>query len=210
MPDFFLDKFEVTNSQFQQFVSAGGYRDQKYWRHPFVRNGQAVPVDEALASFRDATGRPGPASWELGTFAKNTAEHPVSGVSWFEATACCEYAGKSLPTLHHWWRAAGVGIFSEILLFSNFGSGGTAPVGSFAGIGPFGTFDMAGNVKEWSSNATGDRRALLGGGWNEHNYRFMDRDAQDPFLRSATSGVRCAISFARPARSLRTTPAGNA
>src|SRR5207248_2027747 len=35
LPDYFLDKFEVTNSQFQKFLEAGGYHDPKYWRYPF-------------------------------------------------------------------------------------------------------------------------------------------------------------------------------
>ncbi len=59
-----------------------------------------------MALFRDRTGRPGPATWEVGSFPEGQADFPVSGVSWHEAAAYAEFAGKSLPTLHHWFRAA--------------------------------------------------------------------------------------------------------
>jgi serine/threonine protein kinase/formylglycine-generating enzyme required for sulfatase activity/cephalosporin-C deacetylase-like acetyl esterase len=192
LPDYFLDKFEVTNRQFQQFVDAGGYRDLKYWRDPFRKDGREIPFEQAIASFRDSTGRPGPAGWELGAFPKDHAEFPVSGVSWFEANAYCAYAGKALPTVHHWWKAAGFGIFSDILLFSNFAGKGPARVGAHIGISAFGAYDMAGNVKEWCQNNAGALRAILGGGWNEPSYAYRDEDAQDPFTRASTYGLRCA------------------
>ena len=85
---------------------------------------------------------------------------------------------SSLPTIHHWYRAADLGRFADILTVSNFSGKGPAPVGSYDGLGPFGTYDMAGNVKEWCSNATRQRRFLLGGAWNEPRYMFADYDAQ--------------------------------
>src|SRR5947209_18237655 len=68
LPDYFLDRFEVTNRQFQRFVDAGGYREPKYWRQPFLRKGATLPREQAMAVFRDQTGRPGPAGWRLGAF----------------------------------------------------------------------------------------------------------------------------------------------
>ena len=68
LPDYFLDKFEVTNRQFKQFVDAGGYRESKYWRHPFRKDGRDISFEEAMPLLRDATGRPGPSGWELGAF----------------------------------------------------------------------------------------------------------------------------------------------
>ena len=70
------------------------------------RRGKTLSFDEAMALFRDRTGRPGPSTWELGGFPEGHADFPVSGVSWYEAAAYAEFAGKSLPTLHHWFRAA--------------------------------------------------------------------------------------------------------
>jgi serine/threonine protein kinase len=200
LPDYFLDRFEVTNRQFQQFLDAGGYRDPKYWHDPFRKDGGEIPFEQAVTNFRDSTGRAGPAGWELGTFPKDQADFPVSGVSWFEAGAYCAYVGKALPTVHHWRKAAGFGAFANILLFSNFASAGPARVGAHPGISRFGAYDMAGNVKEWCQNGAadlrgeqrGELRAILGGGWNEPSYMYVDNDAQDPFTRGSTYGLRCA------------------
>jgi formylglycine-generating enzyme required for sulfatase activity len=83
------------------------YRDQKYWKEPFREGGSTLSFDAAMARFLDSTGRPGPAGWELGSFPDGQADFPVGGISWFEAAAYAEYAGKSLPTIYHWYRAAG-------------------------------------------------------------------------------------------------------
>jgi serine/threonine protein kinase/cephalosporin-C deacetylase-like acetyl esterase len=193
LPGYFLDKFEVTNREFKQFVDTGGYRDSKYWRHPFRRDGRDISLEEALTVLRDTTGRPGPSGWELGAFPKDQADFPVSGVSWFEAAAYCESRGKALPTVHHWRKVAGFSIFSEILRFSNFGGAGPARAGAYTGMSGLGAYDMAGNVKEWCWNSAGERRAILGGGWNEPMYAYRDEDAQDPFTRGPSYGFRCAL-----------------
>jgi len=190
LPDFFLDKFEITNRAYKRFVDAGGYRSNEFWRQPFVKDGRTLTFEEAMQEFRDTTGRPGPSTWELGTYPDGQDDVPVHGVSWYEADAYARFAQKMLPTTHHWRRAAALGVFSEILEFSNFAGKGPAPVGSFHGIGEYGTYDMAGNVKEWCWNASGDRRYILGGGWNEPNYQFAGSDARLPFDRSPNNGFR--------------------
>ena len=190
VPDFFIGKYEVTNREFQKFVQAGGYQKQEYWTEKFLDNGRELSWQEAIARFRDATGRPGPANWELGEFPKGQEDYPVSGISWYEAAAYAKFAGQRLPTVYEWRLAAGTSIFSEILDLSNFGAKGAAPVGSYSGIGPYGTFDMAGNVKEWSWNAYGLKRYILGGAWNEVAYMYKDDDAQPPLDRSPTYGFR--------------------
>jgi tRNA A-37 threonylcarbamoyl transferase component Bud32 len=193
LPGFWLDKFEVTNREFKAFVDQGGYRKRELWKHPFVKDGREISWEEAMRGFVDGTGRPGPALWELGSYPENQAQFPVGGVSWYEAAAYAAFAGKSLPSVAHWQRAAGQGQFSEILKLSNFGGRGAAPVGQHQGIGPFGTYDMAGNVREWCFNAVGSRRAILGGGWDEPAYRFVDFQARDPLERLAADGFRCAV-----------------
>jgi formylglycine-generating enzyme required for sulfatase activity len=112
-------------------------------------------------------------------------------VSWYEASAYAAWAGKSLPTVFHWRHAAQQGIYSEILLWSNFDSKGPAAVGTYDGLGPNGTYDMAGNVREWCHNRTGDLRYILGGAWSEPDYLYRSTEATDPYDRSPINGFRC-------------------
>ncbi|MGI8782567.1 MAG: bifunctional serine/threonine-protein kinase/formylglycine-generating enzyme family protein [Acidobacteriota bacterium] len=192
VPEFWMDRFEVTNRQFQEFVNQGGYQKPQYWRHPFVDKGQTLTWEQVMARFRDNTGRPGPAGWELGNYPEDRGDFPVGGVSWFEAAAYAEFAGKSLPTIYHWKHAVGLSdLFSDILQVSNCESTGPARVGSYQGLGPYGTYDMAGNVREWCSTGTEGRHYLLGGAWSDPSYRFTDTEAEYPFERAETNGFRC-------------------
>jgi dienelactone hydrolase len=190
--EFWIDKHEVTNREFLRFVEAGGYEKPEYWKEALRKDGRALSFAEAMSELRDRTGRPGPATWELGSYPEGQADFPVAGVSWHEAAAYAEYAGKSLPTVHHWRKATQFAVFSEIVMLSNFEGKGPAAVGKHQGLGPYGTYDMAGNVKEWCLNATGDLRYLLGGAWNEPAYQFRNADAQPSLARLETYGFRCA------------------
>ena len=192
LESYWLDKYEVTNRQFKEFMERGGYQNRANWKQPLVKNVRALSLEEAVAEFRDSTGRVGPSTWELGTFPDGQADSPVGGVSWYEAAAYCESVGKNLPTIYHWYKAAGLGIPSDILQFSNFNGKAPVSVGSLQGLGPFGTYDMAGNVKEWAWNETGTKHYVLGGAWNEPSYMFATENAELPFKRSATLGFRCA------------------
>ena len=190
--DYWIDQYEVTNQQFKAFVDAGGYQKREYWKYDFVREGKHLSWEEGIALFRDAAGRPGPKDWIQGEYPKGQDDYPVTGVSWYEAAAYAGFAGKSLPTIYHWNRAAGPFLASYMVPASNFGSTGILPIGSKQDVGPWGTYDMAGNVKEWIwTEAEEGRRYVLGGAWDEPNYMFVDPDAQSPFLRAANIGVRC-------------------
>jgi hypothetical protein len=118
-------------------------------------------------------------------------------VSWYEASAYAAFAGRQLPTIHHWYRAAALGRFADILTVSNFGGEGTVAAGSGGGLGPFGTMDMAGNVKEWCSTDVEGRRPHLGGAWNAPPYAFGAFDAADPLDRGPGTGFRLAL-YERP------------
>ncbi len=190
--DYFIGRFEVTNEEFKYFVDSGGYSRPELWTEPFVLDGRTLSFDEAMARFTDATGRSGPSTWEGGSFRAGLDAHPVAGVSWFEAAAYAAFAGKALPTVVHWARAAETRASAWIVPPSNLRGTGTTPVGAHGGMGPFETFDMAGNVREWCWNAVGDERYILGGGWNDEPYQFNDPYAQSPWDRSETNGVRLA------------------
>jgi serine/threonine protein kinase/dienelactone hydrolase len=192
VPDFWIDRCEVTNREFKEFVAHGGYADPKFWKNAFVRDGESLSWSEAVATFRDATGQPGPAGWVNGTWPENQAEYPVTGISWFEAAAYAEFVGKRLPSITHWRQAAPWEGAEYLLAFSNFQSGALAPVGAYQGIDSCGAVDMFGNAKEWCWNETSDgRRVLLGGGWAEADYMFGHVDACSPFDRGPQNGFRC-------------------
>jgi eukaryotic-like serine/threonine-protein kinase len=195
-----IDRYEVTNKQFKQFVDAGGYTKPDAWRGlPFAQEGQDLTGQQAADRFQDLTGRPGPAGWALGEYAPGQDDYPVGGVSWFEAAAYCQAAGKSLPTIFHWARAAlspdemFSPLASAIIPLSNFAGSGPAPVGRFHGMGPYGTYDMAGNVREWVWNESSNgRHFILGGAWNDPSYLTVRPYTMPPIDRSLTNGFRCA------------------
>jgi eukaryotic-like serine/threonine-protein kinase len=190
LDEFLIDKYEVTNRQFKKFVEAGGYRNPKYWKFPFVKDGRRLSFEQAMLLLVDKTDRPAPAGWVLSSYPSGQDDYPVSGVSWYEAAAYAEFVGKSLPTVYHWHRAASLSDYSDILEKSNFSGTGPAPVGSYRGLGPFGTYDMAGNVKEWCFNASGDRRYILGGASTDPVYMYQSPDARAPIDRSPANGFR--------------------
>ena len=140
-----------------------------------------------MAEFRDTTGRPGPATWELGKYPEGQDDWPVGGLSWYEAAAYARFAGEALPTCITGGWPLPVGIHSQILELEQLQRQEPARVGEYKGIGPFGTYDMAGNVKEWCANAVGDRRYILGGGWNEPNYNITQSDARRPSIGRRTT-----------------------
>jgi dienelactone hydrolase len=195
----------VTNRQFKEFIDRGGYRTREYWKEPFVIDERLLSWEEAMGKFRDATGRPGPATWELGTYPEGQADIPVTGVSWYEAAAYAHFAGKSLPTAFHWSRAAGRSPIVDIVAASNFSGEGPALAGRYGGLGPFGTYDMAGNVKEWAWNQVGSRRVTLGGAWNELGYFWNAADPHAPSERLANLGFRC-IKYVQQAASTASAP----
>ena len=206
LSNFLLDKYEVTNLKFKVFVEAGGYQKPEYWKYKFVKDGNEISWEAAMKKFVDQTGRPGPATWTDGDFPKGRENYPVGGVSWYEAAAYAEFAGKSLPTIYHWSLAAAdwskvsnigrnmwnIADVSYIIPLSNFGGKGPAPVGTYQGMTAHGVYDMAGNVKEWCFNEAPEGcRIMAGGGWNEPQYMFTRADKYPPFFREANFGFRC-------------------
>ncbi len=156
-----------------------------------------------MAEFVDQTGRPGPAGWQAGDYPEGQDNYPVSGISWYEAAAYAEFAGKSLPTVYHWDMARGeytplimwpqLGGFAVFAPFSNFQGKGPVKVGSLPGITSYGAYDMAGNVREWCFNEIQNGRLISGGAWNDNTYMFGNWSQAPPFDRSSKNGFRCAL-----------------
>ena len=190
LDEFFIGKYEITNREYKTFVDAGGYRKAKYWKFPFVKEGRTLTFEQAMALFVDKTDRYAPSTWDLGAYPIGQDDYPVSGLSWYEAAAYAEFAGMRLPTVYHWFAAASAGTDSTIVQVSNFSTKGPAPVGSYPGLGPFGTYDMAGNVKEWCFNSDGSQRYILGGSSTEPAYMYQGLDARSPWDRSESNGFR--------------------
>jgi formylglycine-generating enzyme required for sulfatase activity len=77
---------------------------------------------------------------------------------------------------------------------SNLEGSAPLPVGTPRGISLHGISDLAGNVREWTQNLAGTSgsRFILGGGWSDPGYAFVDAYAQPPLDRSAINGIRLA------------------
>jgi dienelactone hydrolase/predicted Ser/Thr protein kinase len=192
IPPYYIDRYEVTNREYQKFVDAGGYEKLQYWTERFVRDGREMKWQDAMALFRDSTGRPGPSTWEGGHYPQGQGDYPVSGVSWYEASAYAVFAGKTLPTFAQWYASAVPDLSDYIVQDSNIALSKLAPVGTFQGLGPEGTYDMAGNVKEWILNDSGEgTKFILGGAWKSQTYLYGNPEALSPFDRSPENGFRC-------------------
>jgi len=173
VPSFSIDVFPTTNHEFLKFVHAGGYENAAYWRpedwewkrqhgleHPhfWVRQSSAPATDpETPWEYQGMFGRvPLPAAW------------PVY-VSYAEANAFAQWAGRKLPTEAQWQRAA---YARQDGTESSFPWGDAHPDpsrGNFhhmsweptrvdahpKGASAFGVFDLLGNGWEWTSTPFG-------------------------------------------------------
>ncbi len=193
---FYIDKFEVTNAEFEQFMLAGGYNTPAFW-------------SPSGWAWRAGNGIDQPYVWNSDTYHCGAAYpgFPVVGISYYEAEAYANFAGKRLPTEAEWEKAARGndgrdfpwGNYVNYTLANYNGSldpyGTTTPVGYYDGsfhpydgfqtangAGPYGTYDQAGNAVEWvrdwygaygaspvtnpTGPPTGVYRVLRGGGFS--------------------------------------------
>ena len=94
LDSFYIDKYEVTNSQFKLFIEDNGYCDSSYWTPAGWR---FIVKNEILE----------PRYWNDENFGINQPNKPVVGVSWHEGYAYAKWAKKRLPTEAEWEKAAG-------------------------------------------------------------------------------------------------------
>ena len=155
---FLLDVCTVTNARFQHFVDDGGYDNLDLWPEEIWPH---------LIELKDLTGEPGPRYWRHGRHDVRLAEHPVVGVSWYEAQAFALWIGQRLPSEAEWQMAASWHINSSADLMRRFPwgdamdntrcniwssrKGGTVPVSAYAkGAAPNQVLQLVGNVWEWT------------------------------------------------------------
>jgi eukaryotic-like serine/threonine-protein kinase len=197
LPAFYVDRYEVTNREYQKFVDSGSYEKKEYWTQKFIGDGKELSWADAMAEFRDTSGRPGPSTWAGGHYPEGKADYPVGGVSWFEAAAYATYAKKELPAFAQWYKVAPEEVAKHIVPMSNFSSNGVAVAGKYGGLGPYGTYDTAGNLREWVLNPVDkDLRFILGGSWRSPSYMYYTPEVASPFDRSETNGFRCVRNLA--------------
>jgi formylglycine-generating enzyme required for sulfatase activity len=195
---FSIDRHEVTNYQYQRFVTATGHR----------KSGPPSRYAKSIGRMRGVN-------------------QPAVYVSWDDAAAYCQWKGMRLPTEAEWEKAMR-GTDGRLWPWGNQerpnganwarvqdGHDVTAPVGSFqTDKSPFGVMDGAGNVMEWVGDWYGETyykeapernppspefgtyRVLRGGGYTTTggDIRVTSRSKMMQDFRDETIGFRCAIS----------------
>ncbi|MBP6965695.1 MAG: formylglycine-generating enzyme family protein [Armatimonadetes bacterium] len=161
---YWIGKHEVTRGQYNRFMLAGGYYHSEYWSaEGWAWKGSRNQPDAWLPLQTWATGCEG----EYRTFVQ-TDNHPVVGVSYYEAEAFAKWAGCRLPSEAQWEKAARWDGHPRIWPWGDvwdvercnnaanytgdtlYPGAQTAPAGSYPlGVSPYGCHDMAGNLMEW-------------------------------------------------------------
>jgi serine/threonine-protein kinase len=198
---FYIDKFEVTNAEYKEFVDA---------------TGRAVPFVNAFWAE--------PFNWRNGTYPPGKGDYPVVLATWYDAAAYAKWAGKRLPTEAEWERAAR-GADGRTWPWGNAWDvnkcnvkesfiNSTQPVYLFGdGVSPAGCYNMAGNAMEWTADwyaetyykqapstnppgpSTGLQKVARGGAWDS-NLNLYARTGYRHYFQPKTAnpgiGFRCA------------------
>jgi formylglycine-generating enzyme required for sulfatase activity len=203
---FYMDRYEVTNGEYVEFLNAVEDRLERCGGHLCMDTKDEDPDSHIL--------------YQAGRYAVETGyeNHPVIKVSWYGARAYCEYRGKRLPSEAEWEKAAR-GIYGRAYPWgdefdayranTDYRVGDMTPVGSYPdGVSPYGAYDVAGNVWEWvadwyqaypgsdyRSDFLGQKyKVVRGGSWNHpgHDARCTCRDIAHPARCILVVGFRCA------------------
>ena len=192
---FRIDIYPVTNTQYEKFIHAGGYTKQEILQGFWSEEGRKWRVENNITQ---------PRYWEDAKW--NQPDHPVVGVSYYEAEAYAKWAGKRLPTEKEWEKAARGTNGREYPWGNDFdkdkcntiesGIGATSRVTRYPnGVSPYGCYDMAGNVWEWTDSwyEEGTYRVLRGGSWSgvRDGARCAGRGRSDPGPGDIGLGFRC-------------------
>ena len=98
---------------------------------------------------------------------------------------------KRLPVLAQWYQAAPPDLGNPCCAVQQHYRALPCTRGQIQRTRTYGTYDMAGNVREWIVNTIGDLHFILGGSWKSQSYLYADPEALSPFDRSDTNGFRC-------------------
>jgi iron(II)-dependent oxidoreductase len=214
-----LDRYPVTNRQYQAFVDAGGYEQISLW-DPTVWPG--------ILDFVDSTGHSGPRFWKDGKFPAGEGDHPVVGISWYEASAYARWVGKRLPSDPEWVKAGAWPVDvpggkplqrkhpwgdtmdrTQANLWGS-GPGKTCSIHECNNGGTVGgVYQLVGNVWEWTTSNFGawdpalrrletpsQMKSIRGGAFDTYfdcqaNCQFQSGDS--PMARKHNIGFRCAL-----------------
>ncbi len=186
LPAFRISRLLVTNDEYKEFIEANGYAQRELWS------------DEGWTC-REREGWTAPLYWhkEEGEWRARTmfddeplaGDHPVCGVSWYEAEAYARFRGARLPTEAEWEKAASWdaatrskrrfawGDESPTGELCNYEARvwGTTPVGKYPrGASPYGCLDMTGNVWEWTSDAFAGFDGFAAFPYPEYSEKWFD------------------------------------
>jgi iron(II)-dependent oxidoreductase len=213
----YMDRFCVTNEEYQQFLYGGGYEQLEFWHE------EALP---ALLDFVDQTGAPGPRYWSDGQHPGGEQRLPVVGISWYEAWAYARWVGKRLPTDAEWTKAGAWPVESapgrvaqrrypwgesfDVRRAHLYGSGQSGPVAvdEFpGGMSVGGIHQLIGNVWEWTTTPLVDLAdptlhvsesviSVRGGAFDtyfENQATCHYQSGEHPLSRRRNIGVRLAL-----------------
>lgn len=145
-----IDRYPVSCGQYKRFMEAGGYQNPNWWSNAGWEWLQSQQVTQPLY-------------WSYHPCWTN---HPVCGVSWYEAEAYARFVGKRLPTEAEWEKAASWNPETKVQRIYPWGEEGldsdccnhdnafsqTTPVDAYPnGQSAYGLYDTLGNVWEWTA-----------------------------------------------------------
>jgi gamma-glutamyl hercynylcysteine S-oxide synthase len=184
---YWIDRYPVTCGQYREFIEAGGYQNSRWWSTDGWKWLQENPVKEPLYWSADPT-------WN---------NHPVCGVSWYEAEAYARFVGKRLPTEEEWEKAASWDAAAGCRRTYPWGEaqpqpyhcnhdntvGQTMPVDAYpTGKSACGCYDMLGNVWEWTASWFDAYEGFLAYPYRGYSQTYFD--GQHRVLRGSSWATR--------------------
>jgi iron(II)-dependent oxidoreductase len=187
---FYIDKYEVSNAQYEKFIQATGHKAPPLWGDQNFNLPQQPVVG---------------VSWQAASdYCRWAKKRLPTEAEWEKA------ARGSTKYLYPWGDDFTYG--QANIITPGDGYQYTAPLGSYpAGASPYGVLDMAGNVAEWCADwytsdyyrhgprinpagpASGEYRVVRGGSWNDPSYRVRSsyRWRYFPHIPRSYIGLRC-------------------